>query len=261
MRWFIVWRKILYAYSFGVFGVLCLLLTPFAFPLALLPKGLRKPFQKVIRRITYMGFGFVRWHCHITGFASMRFIDHSGGRSSRLLVANHLSMFDIVLLFSFLPHVQTLVHAKFASNPLLWAIIRTCGYIPIQPTSSAEGVQAYQLLRESLLENHTLVLFPEGTRSEDGRLGPMKKGPFRLAAELQIPISPVFFTCTQPFLNRRAFVPREPGPVVLEAHVYPPLEPLEGRPLDAAEMRLAFEKAYADFICSDQVLAWNRSLV
>jgi 1-acyl-sn-glycerol-3-phosphate acyltransferase len=168
-------------------------------------------------------------------------------------------MFDIVLLFSYFPDIHTLVNAKFLNNPLLWPIIRACGYVSLRTESAGDGYRAFDALAEILRSGGQLVLFPEGTRSSDGRLGPLKNGPFRLAADFQIPITPLLFTCNQPFLNRQAFFPREPGCVRLNAYIKPALRPTSGQPIEAKEARQDFIRAYEDFIRSDQVLAWNRA--
>lgn len=256
MRWL---RTVIYGYGFFVFGLMCFCFLPIVLPLAFLPARVRKPLQRWIRAITHLSFVFVRWHCKLTGFATMKLFDQSRGDMSPLLVANHLSMFDIVLLFSYFPDIHTLVNAKFMSNPLLWPIIRACGYVALRTDSAAEGYQAYRELAAMLEAGERLVLFPEGTRSSDGRLGPLKSGPFRLAAELKIPMTPVFFTCNQPFLNRHSFIPREPGPVLLYAYIGPALRPATDQDMDAKSARTDFMQAYEAFTRSDLALAWNKA--
>lgn len=253
----LLWRRLLYAYSFALFGFLCLIFCPFVLPLALLPARWSRKCRGLTRTITHKTFVFVRWHCNLSGFASMHLSDRSEGRRGLLLVANHLSMFDIVLLFSYFKNIHTLVNAKFTRNPLLWPIIRAAGYIPLRTDSPEDGSLAYEQLRELLRSGQHLVLFPEGTRSASGQLGPLKKGPFRLASELQIPITPIFFTCNQPFLNRRAFVPREPGGVKLEAYLMPQLD--HGLDFKAQDVQRDFLSAYEAFIHSPLALSWNRA--
>ncbi len=252
-----LWRWILYLYSFGLFGLLCMLFIPLALPLAMAPSRWRESSQALARGIAHRAFIFVRWHCHISGFASMRLVDHTKGEGARaqLLLANHLSMFDIVLIFSYFPDIYTLVNAKFMGNPLLQPIIRACGYIPLRTNHPEDGVAAYEKLFGVLHAGHRVVLFPEGTRSADGNLGPLKRGPFRLAADLQIPITAVFFTCNQGFLTRGSFIPKLPGPVCLEAHIMGRLD----RSHDSKALQAAFIKAYESFISGEDVLQWNRS--
>ncbi len=256
MRWL---QVINYCYGFFVFGLMCFLFMPITLPLALFPESMRRRVQPLIRAITHKAFIFVRWHCQVTGFARMELHDLSQGHDTQLLVANHISMFDIVLLFAFFPDIHTLVNAKFLNNPLLWPIIRSCGYISLRTDRPDEGFRTFQEMMEILQAGGRLVLFPEGTRSSDGRLGPLKNGPFRLAADSQIPITPVFFTSNQPFLNRRAFFPREKGPVLLRAYIMPACRMQAGEWQDARAARAEFIRAYEEFVRSDLALDWNRA--
>lgn len=253
---YVAWKRrvILYLYSFAFFAFICLLFVPIALPSALAPQSLRRRLEPLARRIAHQVFAFVRWHCRLSGFATMRLIDHRQGSQSRLWIANHLSMFDIVLLFSFVPGIQTLVNAKFFANPLLWPLIRATGYIPLRVDRPADGVRAFTELEECLSRGQTVVIFPEGTRSADGRLGPMKKGPFRLATDHGIQPNFVFFTCNQPFLNRAAFFPKKAGPVILEAHLYAAPAASEGD-----SWLSVFLEEYKKFTGSRDALAWNRA--
>ncbi|MBC7531477.1 MAG: 1-acyl-sn-glycerol-3-phosphate acyltransferase [Oligoflexus sp.] len=250
-------RVALYLYSFAVFGLMCVLFLPVAVPVSLLPKSWRLKCRPWVRTIVQKGFTFIRWHCRVTGFATMKVIDHRGDRRSPLMIANHLSMFDIVLLFGFMPGIQTLVNSKFAMNPLLRPTIQAAGYIPLDVKRPLDGVRAFEELEKSLGAGEEVALFPEGTRSETGQLSTLKKGPFRLAEELGIAPGYIFFTCNQPFLNRAAFFPRSGGEVVLEAHLFPPSEDLLGQ--DAEAWKKDFIAKYQSFQKSSLALTWNRN--
>jgi 1-acyl-sn-glycerol-3-phosphate acyltransferase len=253
---FYSWRVIVYVYGFCVFGVLCLLSLPWALPLALLPRASRQKFYPLVRHIVFQGFRFVRWHCEVTGFVTMTLIDHRQGPRSRLLIANHISMFDIVMLFGLIDGVQSLVHAKFAQNPLLWATVRAASYIPINPSKPMDGARAYEELEYSLKNGETVALFPEGTRSKTGGLGRLKMGPFRLAQDLGLVPDYIFFTSNQAFLNPAAFFPRARGKIRLEAHIFSGTEaPVAS---DEKNWQNQFLRKYEEFVHSDLALAWNR---
>ncbi|MGI9585285.1 MAG: lysophospholipid acyltransferase family protein [Acidimicrobiia bacterium] len=110
-----------------------------------------------------------------------------------VVAANHLSMFDIPLLFRVLP-----VKGRFLSKqevfrvPLLGRAMRTVGIIEIDRSSGSSSRQAIvdgvQLGAE---RGYSFIVFPEGTRSTSGELLPFKKGAFRIAIDSGLPLLPV----------------------------------------------------------------------
>ncbi|MBC7659154.1 MAG: 1-acyl-sn-glycerol-3-phosphate acyltransferase [Chitinophagaceae bacterium] len=250
-------RVALYLYSFFIFGLMCILFLPLVLPVAILPRVLREKRHVAVRKIVQLGFAFIRWHCRMTGFGTMKIIDHREDKKSPLLIANHISMFDIVLLFGFVPGIQTLVNSKFVRNPLLWPTITAAGYIPVNLQRPLDGARAFEALGSSLQRGEAVVLFPEGTRSVTGDLATLKKGPFRLAEDLGMTPDYVFFTSNQAFLNRAAFFPKGAEGVILEAHLF---NSSDGSHIRSAKAwQSDFIKRYKDFQASDRALAWNRT--
>ncbi len=110
-----------------------------------------------------------------------------------VVVANHLSMFDIPMLFYTLP-----LHGRFLSKkevfrvPLVGRAMRTIGIIEIDRSSGQSSRQAInEGVRIAAERGYSLIVFPEGTRSRDGNLLPFKKGAFRIAIDNGLPILPV----------------------------------------------------------------------
>ena len=111
-----------------------------------------------------------------------------------VVASNHLSQFDIPLLFHVLP-----LHGRFLSKkevfriPLVGRAMRTIGIIEIDRQagggSSRRAINAgVQVAAE---RGYSLLIFPEGTRSRDGNLLPFKKGAARIAIDTQLPLLPV----------------------------------------------------------------------
>lgn len=242
-------RAFIYLLGFFVFGFMGLLMMPIALVFSFFPKSRKADTERWARALVLRGCAFFRWWCKSTGIADMRLIDHTDGRPSQILIANHLTMLDIVLLFGFIPNLQTLVNAKFAQNPFLYLTVKACGYIPLEVGDPAQGIEAFHRLDESLDQKQTIALFPEGTRSADGRLGRLKKGAFRLAEERGLVPSFIFFTSTQAFLNRQAFFPKLPGRIRLEAHIVPANS--------EKDWESVFKTQYDEFCRSRFVLPWN----
>jgi len=111
-----------------------------------------------------------------------------------VVASNHLSQFDIPLLFHVLP-----LHGRFLSKkelfriPLIGRAMRTIGIIEIDREagggSSRRAINAG--VKVAAERGYSLLIFPEGTRSKDGNLLPFKKGVGRIAIDTQLPLLPV----------------------------------------------------------------------
>ncbi|MCX6128254.1 MAG: lysophospholipid acyltransferase family protein [Proteobacteria bacterium] len=258
------WRKLgrilIYGQGFAIFGLMCLAYLPLVSLIGILPKALQKKFIPTSRKLCHFGFRYVRWHCHYSGFVDMRCFNPHQVKAGQLLLANHLSMFDIVLLFSYFPNLNTLINSRICRHPLLGAIIRSCGYISLDLSDPIDGMRGFRALEEALKQGQQVVIFPEGTRSSTGQLGSLKNGPFRLAAMTSRSVTPIFFTSNQAFLNLAAFIAKEPGSTQLYAYIQAPLNcsNLNDRKREAQFLQSDFTEAYFRFIQSTEVLNWNR---
>jgi 1-acyl-sn-glycerol-3-phosphate acyltransferase len=109
---------------------------------------------------------------------------------SSVIVCNHLSYLDSILLVSLFPRHTTIAKDRLFRIPVFGRMLSLSGYIP----SSGAGRYADQLLdgfadiAENLASGGNVIVFPEGTRSRDGRVGPLQKGAFKIAKYCQAPI-------------------------------------------------------------------------
>jgi 1-acyl-sn-glycerol-3-phosphate acyltransferase len=113
------------------------------------------------------------------------------GRRPFVVVANHQSILDILLL-SRLPREMKWV-AKASLWKLPWAglMLRLSGDIPVTRGDPESGGEALARARAYLDRGMSVMIFPEGTRSEGGGLLPFRTGAFRLALEAGVPVLPV----------------------------------------------------------------------
>ena len=110
-----------------------------------------------------------------------------------VVASNHLSMFDIPLLFHHLP-----LHGRFLSKkevfkiPLVGTAMRTIGIIEIDRQAGGSSRQAInEGVQIAADRGYSLLVFPEGTRSRSGEFLPFKKGAFRIAIDTGLPLLPV----------------------------------------------------------------------
>jgi 1-acyl-sn-glycerol-3-phosphate acyltransferase len=112
-----------------------------------------------------------------------------------IYISNHSSTLDIFLIIAMgLPKVRYVAKYELLYNPLFAVMGKLTGQIFIKRQDSEKAVatlnRAYEKIRRRGL---SLYVAPEGTRQETGKIGPFKKGAFRMAIDLQYPIVPVHF--------------------------------------------------------------------
>jgi len=112
-------------------------------------------------------------------------------RRPYVVVANHQSFVDI-LLISHLPwEMKWLSKQTFFKIPLVGWMMRMAGDIRLVRGEKDSVIAAMNACRDRLDKRVSVMIFPEGTRSRDGHLQPFKDGAFRLAIEQQVPVLPL----------------------------------------------------------------------
>jgi 1-acyl-sn-glycerol-3-phosphate acyltransferase len=115
--------------------------------------------------------------------------DISSIRSS-VIVCNHLSYLDPILMISLLRRQKTIVKGVFFRVPFVSWVVRISGYIPAtgEPALVPLMMERIEGMEGYLASGGNLFVFPEGTRSRDGRLGSFSKGAFSIARRCRAPI-------------------------------------------------------------------------
>ena len=114
------------------------------------------------------------------------------GRQAVIFIANHASHFDPPLLISTLPsHPVFIAKRELARVPFLGWVIWLAGFIFIDRNHRGQARASLAAAARRIHEGQSVVVFPEGTRSRDGRLLPLKPGSFRLAVEAGVPLVPL----------------------------------------------------------------------
>jgi 1-acyl-sn-glycerol-3-phosphate acyltransferase len=113
------------------------------------------------------------------------------GSRPYVVVANHVSTADPFLLSSLPWDMRWVAKEELFRMPLLGSLIRLGGDIPLR-RGDGESVRAmFSACRHTLRHGLSVMIFPEGTRSRDGKLGDFKDGAFCLAIDEQVPVLPI----------------------------------------------------------------------
>lgn len=158
-------------------------------------------FQRLNRRFFR---GFFRLLDLITPGVALHIRDEVRTIRSSIIICNHLSYLDPILLISLFEKQKTIVKSAFFKVPVFGWILRQSGYIPSQTGGDDTSIliRNMESVREYLASGGNIFIFPEGTRSRTGRLGPFNKGAFSIARYCRAPIQCLLIRNTN-----RLFVP------------------------------------------------------
>lgn len=120
-----------------------------------------------------------------------------------VFMANHVSTLDIWALLVALPiPVRMIAKKQLAAIPLFGWAMWAGRFIFIDRQNPAKARRSMERAKERIRSGASVLLFPEGTRSRDGKLGPFKKGGFHLAMDAGVPIVPVALRGTRVLMPR-----------------------------------------------------------
>lgn len=110
--------------------------------------------------------------------------------ASGVIVCNHLSYLDPLVLIAIYPRQKTIVKSRFFEMPIFGRIIAKAGYLPDSGAGKFSTMMVKQMdtMSEYLQAGGNLFVFPEGTRSRDGRFGELNTGALKIARLYQAPI-------------------------------------------------------------------------
>jgi 1-acyl-sn-glycerol-3-phosphate acyltransferase len=143
-------------------------------------------------------------------------------------VSNHQSTLDIPVLFMAIPvNFRFVAKSQLRWVPVLGWFLWIGGHIFVNRSNHRSAVRSLRAAARKIHDGCSILMYPEGTRSSDGRILPFKKGPFSLALEAGVSVCPVTIEGTARIMpkNRWGITP---GPVKVKI----------GKPIDA--------RAYAD---------------
>ena len=183
-------------FFFGLFG---LILSVLVFPILYLINRTDTGRQHAARRLIARAFSAFMWSgcrmgvfsVHVTG---LKYKDTEG---AQLILANHPTLIDVVLLLSLLPQVDCVIKEAVRKNLFMQSSVTTANYI-----SNREPERLLDACVTRLESGSSLLLFPEGTRTTAGQGLHFKLGAAEVAIRARAPILPIVIDCTPKFLAR-----------------------------------------------------------
>jgi 1-acyl-sn-glycerol-3-phosphate acyltransferase len=160
--------------------------------------------------------GCARWWCRLVTWTTFVQIHVRGSEQIRpdrayVFVANHASFLDVLALFASLPYpFRTMAKRELFWIPFIGWYMRMMGHFPIDRGNTRRAATTFRHVVARVKEGMSVAMFPEGTRTQDGRMQAMGPGAFKIALMANAPIVPVAIRGTFALMPRGTFMPK-PG--------------------------------------------------
>lgn len=184
---FSAWRKSVQDFTitvilwiYYVLGFLVLFFPFYLWVAFLFPGRKEETFQRLNHRLHRQFFSLLRT---LAPKVEWRIAEEVRALRSGMIIANHLSLLDPILFVSLFERQKTIVKNDYFRFPVFGWVLRGSGYVP----SMAEGLFTVDMIdqiknmKRYLAAGGNLFIFPEGTRSRNGRIGPFDSGAFKMA--------------------------------------------------------------------------------
>ncbi|QUM76035.1 1-acyl-sn-glycerol-3-phosphate acyltransferase [Moritella sp. 24] len=194
-----LWRLFATAMCFSLFGAGALVLTLFVFPIQKLCIRGEQAQKRTARKTVHYSFRFFIATMAFTRIFEFDLRDKAelAQRQGQLILANHPSLIDVVVLLSIIPNADCVVKAHLFSNPFIRGVIKNTGYI-----SNADPESLLSACKSSLEQGNNLIIFPEGTRTVPGKEVVFQRGAANIALRCEVPITTVLINVTPTTLTK-----------------------------------------------------------
>ena len=223
------WRIFVTGTCFALFGIGGLILGLLVFPVVLALPGTPPLRRARTRSLVQRAFRF--FVATMSGLGGIDYAFRGAerlGRPGQLIIANHPTLIDVVLIVAFTPAPACVVKAALFANPFTRRVVSAAGYISNLPTDAMiNGAVG------ALRSGDSLVMFPEGTRTRPGQPMHFHRGAARVAVEGAAVLTPIYITVDQPLLHKSQpwyRVPRRRPNLVVEVGPDIDLEPYRHEP-------------------------------
>jgi 1-acyl-sn-glycerol-3-phosphate acyltransferase len=135
-----------------------------------------------------------------------------------IFMANHQSDFDILIVLAHIPgQFRWIAKKELFKIPIFGKAMRNAGYIEIDRQDHEKAMKSLAEAAQKIREGKSVVTFPEGTRSKDGKVGPFKHGMFHLAIKSGAPIVPISISGAREIMPKHSLRVK-PGRVTMVIH-------------------------------------------
>lgn len=218
------------------FWTYMLITNPLLWMLAVVVFVLTWPFDRKRRILHLFTCAWAYHYVKLLPLWSPKFegVEHIRPGQTYVLVANHQSLGDILVLFGLFRHFKWVSKREIFRVPFIGWNMRMNDYVGLVRGDAASIERMLQECRKHLKQGSSVMIFPEGTRSEDGEIKAFKRGAFSLATELGLPIVPIVIDGTRTALPKHGLLLRQESVLHIRVRVLPSVAVTAGE--DAREL-------------------------
>lgn len=168
------WRLAITGLSFSLFALGGLLLSLTVFPALFLISRSERTRNSYARSVIHQVYRLYLWFLRVIGFAKFEIDDRErlAACRGRLIIANHPTLLDVVILMSVVPRVQCVVKHQLWRNIFVRGVVSATGYI----RNDLAPNEILDRCSESLAAGENLLIFPEGSRTTPGAMPRFQRG-------------------------------------------------------------------------------------
>ena len=195
------------------------------FPLAVIIRAVTTPFDRRLTALHAFSCFWASLYVWANPLWTVRIDgrDRIDRRTAYVMVSNHQSLADIMVLFRLFVHFKWVSKSENFRIPLVGWNMRLNRYISIQRGSARGNLGMVRGCEAALGKGSSVMIFPEGTRSPDGALQEFRQGAFEIAYRTQSPVLPIVVDGTATALPKRGFLLR--GRHAIRVRVLEPIAP------------------------------------
>ncbi len=193
--------------SYGIW-MLLILTSPPLFLIALLIWLVTAPFDRRLRVLHLYSCAWASFYTYVFPywFVSVRNRERLRSDQAFVVVSNHQSLLDILVLFRLYRHFKWVSKAEIFRLPFIGWNMTLNRYIAIRRGDPKDAVRMMTACGDALESGSSILIFPEGTRSLDGELRDFRHGAFTLALRHHVPILPIVLDGTVDALPKHGVV-------------------------------------------------------
>lgn len=156
----------------------------------------------------------------------------------RIFMANHQSDYDILIVLAHIPgQFRWIAKKELFKIPIFGKAMRNAGYIEIDRQHHENAMKSLEEAARKIREGKSVVTFPEGTRSRDGKIKQFKQGMFYLAIQSGVPIVPISIIGASEIMPKRTLMIK-PGKINM----------VIGRPIDVSSYTVETRAELIDLV-------------
>lgn len=223
-------RILLFLYQWVIFAPIFIVLTLITALIVII-------FSSIFGNI-FWGYYPPKWWSRFTCWLSLCRVKSSGHKNldkdtSYVFIANHQGAFDIFLTYGFLNHnLKWVQKAPLRKLPLVGKASEIAGHIFVDNSSMASRIETMGKAKETLEGGASIIFFPEGARTKDGKLGSFRRGAFKIAIDMGLPLVPITINGPYDIMKRNTYQ-LNPGKLELIIHKPIPTKSLEEKDMSA----------------------------